>query len=434
MTPSDPAGQVWQSLRFWRGQRPPIRQRALTTLLPIALIALTTQLMPAWSRALATPASSLRNDVQAPEPSQQSAVRPPPIEVPPPTAQKIVVRKPAVTPGALEAAPVATGSLAEPHDVQTQKIHEQLQRLKRQAESARIIGSTPSSAQAAWILGLIYLHGAGVRRDPPLAQQWFQRAAHLGREPWAYAGLAWCAIDGCVGPPNVEEANRTIALLHRRYPARADYLTWVLASREAPVQAPNRRLDQEAAPTVPDLALLQRAGAAGDAQANLELGIIAATDHRQADAERYFLRAGPQSRAAAIDLQLLKSRRQEEASAAHPTPVANADAAQALAMAHRYHRGMGVPVNFSEAIRFYRLAAARGSAEAKRMLALIYSNPMPNGNINVAWMQQLAYVDPQTPIPNLPAAPGPQVFQRDPTPLFDLMPAFWRQQLTQVER
>jgi len=121
---------------------------------------------------------------------------------------------------------------------------------------------------------------------------------------------------------------------------------------------------------------------AGDVQANLELGIIAATDHRTADAQRYFLRASPQSRAAEVDLQILKNGGATPNRAVLPSPAPNVDAQVALAMAQRYHRGLGVPANFSEAIRFYRLAADRGSQQAKRMLALIYSRPMPNGSIN----------------------------------------------------
>ena len=408
--------------------------RTTATVLPIALVALTTQFVPAWARARATQPVPLQNDTQFVPPLQAPAIESPQIDAPAPTVPRIEVRTPSESANRIEAPPVFRGSLTPPHDARSQVVQRELQKLKHQAEAPRGYGSTPSSAQAAWQLGLIYLHGAGVRRDPPLAQQWFQRAARVGNEPWAYAGLAWCAIDGCVGPPNVAEANRNLALLRRRHPARADFLAWVLASREAPVQAASNRVNQGTQPPVADLALLQRAAAAGDVQANLELGILAATEHRPADAERYFSRAIPLSRAAQVDLQIIKSRSNEQGNGVQRAPATNVDASLALAMARRYHRGLGVPANFAEAIRFYRLAADRGSPEAKRMLALIYSHPMPDGSINIGWMQQLAYVDPQVPIPDLPSAPSAQVLQRDATPLFDLMPAFWRDQLTQVER
>jgi len=407
--------------------------RSAAAVLPMAAIALGVQLVPAaWARARATQVEPLRSDMQPIAPLHSPGVQSPSIVAPAPTVPRIEAPQPGA--GRIQAPPVGTETLTPPRDAHSQQVQHELQRLKHQAEASKNYGSTPSSAQAAWLLGLIYLHGAGVRRDPPLAQQWFQRAASQGREPWAYAGLAWCAIDGCVGPPNVEQANRNITLLRRRHAARADYLAWVLASRQTPVQAATNRLGQAQEPTpVPDLAQLQRAADAGDVQANVELGIIAATDHRPADAQRYFERASPQSRAAELDLQALKNRSAEQGKTAQLAPAVNADAYQALAMARRYHRGIGVPANFAEAIRFYRLAADRGSPEAKRMLALIYSHPMPDGSLNIGWMQQLAYVDPQAPIPTLPAQ-NAQVMQRDPTPLFDLMPPFWREQLTQVER
>lgn len=433
MVNTEPAGQKPHPLRAGRRGG---WLRATSTVLPLVVIALTTQLVPAWARARATQAPSLQTDMQPAAPMHAPAIQTHPIESPSPAVPRIEMRPPGEGAGKIEAAPVGTPSLTPARDAHAEEVKQKLRQLERQAESSHGWGSTPASAQAAWVLGLVYLHGAGVRRDPPLAQQWFERAARLGKEPWAYAGLAWCAIDGCVGPPNVEAANRNIALLRRRHPARADFLAWVLASRLTPVQLATNSQGQSIEPaTVPDLGLLQRAATAGDVQANVELGILAATEHRPAEAERHFQRAIPQSRAAEIDLQVLKSRgaEQQQGSTIHVAPVANVDAAQALAMARRYHRGLGVPANFSEAIRFYRLAADRGSEQAKRMLALIYSHPMPNGSINVAWMQQLAYVDPQAPIPTLPAQ-NVRMMQRDPTPLFDLMPAFWRQQLTQVER
>ena len=358
--------------------------RSAPAVLPIAVIALATQFAPALGRA--TPLDSL-----------PSAVQP-----------------------------------SVPRGAHSTEVERQLERLRLQAGESKSFGSTPASARAAWELGLIYLHGAGVRRDAALALLWFQRAARLGREPWAYAGLAWCAIDGCVGPPRVDEAQRNIALLRRQHPVRADYLAWVLASREAPAQLASNRMGPMA-PGVPDLSLLEQTAAACDVQANLELGIMAVDEHRSADAQHFFERASPQSRAAEANLQILKSDRgaPERSTGLPPTP--NADAQAALAQAQRYHRRPGTQANFAEAIHYYQLAASRGSQQARHMLELIDSRPLPRGKINIGWMEQLAYVDPLANIASLPPQ-NAQMMQRDPTPLFDLMPAFWRQQMTQVER
>ena len=93
-----------------------------------------------------------------------------------------------------------------------------------------------------------------------------------------------------------------------------------------------------------------------------------------------------------------------------------------------------MPANFVEAIRYYQLAAARGSVEAQRMLALISSRPMPGGGFNPAWMQQLAYVDVATVIPTVGVLGTTHLLHREPTPVFDLLPPFWRSQMAQVSR
>lgn len=333
----------------------------------------------------------------------------------------------------IESSPITTAKIipSEPDDRLLQK---ELLRLQAQAETVRGSSSAVQAAQAAWLLGLIYLHGAGVRLDATQAQMWFERAARSGREPWAYAGLAWCLIDGCTGPPVPAAAASAIAQLRPQHPARADYLAWVLASRFAPNGAPGVQdiRSRQAAP-VADLSLLQRSAAAGDAQALVELGMLAMAQKNLNQAEEYFRRAAPQSPAAKANLQELISRSETQALSPKHAESPNASANEALAMARKYHRGEGVPANFAEAIRFYRLAEARGSVDARRMLALIYSRPQPDGSLNLGWMQQLAHVDPHTPIPSVEPQGG-QMLQRDPTPLYDLLPTFWRRQMMQISR
>ncbi|QTD47137.1 tetratricopeptide repeat protein [Ottowia testudinis] len=352
------------------------------------------------------------------------------IEPAPATTPRIEPR-PADDAPRIVAPPLVTGALTA-REARHPAIDRELQRLLRQAEAPRNPGSTLSSAQAAWQLGLIYLHGAGVRRDAASAQHWFERAARFGREPWAQAGLAWCYLDGCTGPPNAAAAARAIAQLRPAHPARADFLAWVLASRQAPLQVarPGRMQDQVL--ELPARPLLERAAAAGDVHANIELGMNAVANDRVAQAEAYFRRAGPYSAAAVNDLRELRAR---GASAMQPAaPPTNASANEALAAARKYHRGDGVPANFVEAIRFYGLADSRGSVEARRMLGLIYSRPTPTGGVDAGWMQQLAYVDTATVVPTVGVTASNHMLLREPTPLYDLLPAFWRQQMTQVDR
>ena len=96
----------------------------------------------------------------------------------------------------------AAGTQAGPVRLTDPALLKELTRLRRVAEPASGFGSTTAAANAAWTLGLIELHGGAVQRSPAQAQTWFERATRLGRQPLAYAGLAWCHIEGCKGPPD----------------------------------------------------------------------------------------------------------------------------------------------------------------------------------------------------------------------------------------
>lgn len=326
---------------------------------------------------------------------------------------------------------VLKDSLAPLNTPQARAVSRELQRLESIASAPRTIGSTTPSAQAAWTLGLIFLHGAGVRRDTALAQRWFEQATRFRREPWGYAGLAWCHLEGCSGPADPAAAARAIEQLRPHHRARAEFLQWTLAKRQAPLQVAKSGMNQNQVLELPHRQLLEKAAAAGDMNANIELGMDAVTNERFEQANQYFRRAGPQSKAAQENMQQLATRGNSPITLQQQPPLTSS-ALAALATARRYHRGQGVPANFSEAIRFYRLAEQRGSAEAQRMLALIYSRPAPGGGINPGWMLQLANVDVGTTIPTMGLLGTTQLLRREPTPLFDLMPAFWRDQVTQV--
>jgi TPR repeat protein len=374
--------------------------------------------------------------LQMPKPTQEHIeAEPAPvphIESAPATVPRIDTR-PGDDQPSIVAPAVTKDSLALRDTQQAQAVDRELRRLLRTAEAPRTIGSTPQSAQAAWTLGLIYLHGAGVRRDTALAQRWFEQAARFGREPWAYAGLAWCYLEGCAGPPDPAAAGRAIERLRPHHPARADFLQWVLSMRQAPLQVAKSGVNQDQVLELPDRPLLEKAAAAGDMHANIELGMDAVTNERFEQAEQYFRRAGPQSQAARANLQQLAARDSSPIQAQQKLPLSES-AEEALMTARKYHRGQGVPSNFTEAIRFYRLADQRGSVQARRILALIYSRPAPGGGIDPGWMQQLAYVDVGTTIPTMGVLGTTHLLHREPTPLYDLMPVFWRDQLTQVGR
>ena len=60
------------------------------------------------------------------------------------------------------------------------------------------------------------------------------------------------------------------------------------------------------------------------------------------------------------------------------------------------------------------------------MLELIFSRPGPDGQIDLAWMQQLAQVDLSNAVPKVESNIIKQNLKREPTPLFELVRQPWR--------
>ncbi|MFC5523396.1 tetratricopeptide repeat protein [Polaromonas jejuensis] len=294
-----------------------------------------------------------------------------------------------------------------------------------------------TAANASWMLGLLYLHGRGVAKDLAQAQMWFERARSLG-EPLANAGLAWCEIDGCATAPNPAAARPWIAQLRQVDRPRADYLEWLMESRLAPLQIASPTLREPAPASLKNRDLLLRASNGGNVHARIELGLESVTANRQIEAMAYFRSVAARSEAAAANLALLASTTQtnpDTGARIRSGPlVASASAEQFLASARRYHRGEGVPANYVEAIRLYRLAEAKGSKEAHRMLALIASRPRPDGSIDVAWMQQLGQIDLSHEVPQVDGPSLTRTLHREPTALYDLLPARWRDKPRQIMR
>lgn len=379
---------------------------------------------------IATPAAALRAAQPEVVPSAPSRLNSPMVTTPriepiTPATPRIIPR-PGNDAPSLESPPIGMEKItpSEPGERQLQR---ELQRLQAQAEASRGSASTVQAAQAAWLLGLIYLHGAGVRIDPPLAQQWFERSA--GREPWAFAGVAWCAIDGCTGHPDPAAATRAIQRLRPTHPGRADFLAWLQATQRKPLQLATP--GQAASTSIPERQLLERAAAVGDIPASIELGISAFANEQLPQSEKYFRSVASRSVIATHNLNVVQTH--SRTMSAPVTPAAGGSAQAALNMARMYHQGQGVPANFSEAVRFYRLAEQRGSKEAHKMLELIFSRPMPDGSLNAAWMQQLANADTSTPALTLNSGVNALQMQRQPTPLFDLLPPLWQQQVRSIE-
>ncbi|MBY0411218.1 MAG: hypothetical protein K2Q97_14090, partial [Burkholderiaceae bacterium] len=170
----------------------------------------------------------------------------------------------------------------------------------------------PTPSEAAWLLGLLALHGKAVPVDPVQAQHWFERA-HLLGNPLAAAGLAWCHIEGCSGATNAVLARSWIDRLRKVNAGRALYLEWMLQNRLAPldITSPKTALSaqaptESAAPAHRELLL--RAARAGDSNALNELGLENVAEGSLDTALGQFQSAAHQSDAASNNMRLLMQR------------------------------------------------------------------------------------------------------------------------------
>ena len=260
------------------------------------------------------------------------------------------------------------------------------------------------------------------------AEHSFERAHELGH-PLAAAGLAWCAIDGCGQRPDPDAARQWISVLRKTDPGRAAYLEWLLLDDVAPIDlsVPSTARREGIDTIGRKQQLLRQAVEAGDPYARVELGMELAAQGKTNEAMEQFRSAAKRSEAAKHNLNVLSDQKGTLKS----RPSGNAGQAggawQTFKQARVYHRGEGVPANYTEAIRLYKRASDMGSEPAKRMLALIYSRPMAGGGIDIAWMQQLAYMDvTQDGAIPLTAPTAPTSLTRDPTPLWDYIAPKWR--------
>lgn len=290
-------------------------------------------------------------------------------------------------------------------------------------------------ANAAWQMGLLTLHGICLSLNTADAALWFERAQNLG-EPLAPAGLAWCEIEGCKAAANPAAAGKWVEMLRRVDAPRALYLQWLMQSRLAPLEiapaTPAKLGQQLSIPPAQNRQLLASAAQLGDTNARIEMGLDSVYANRPEEALAFFKSAAAKSTAANINSGVIAERLNASARlppanrASAVTPVKAQSALENFTQAQRYHRGTGVPSNYTEAIRLYQLAKNQGSVPARKMLELIFSRPGLDGQIDLAWMQQLAQVDVTDGQPKLDGNSNKQNLKREPTPLFELVRQPWR--------
>jgi uncharacterized protein len=254
---------------------------------------------------------------------------------------------------------------------------------KRSAAPARRV-----SAQLQ--LGLARLHGINMPQDLKEAGKDFM-LAHAKGDPQAPAAVALCHLMGCYGTPDRRSVALWIDRTRAREPAKARLLEWASFEQFAP--ADRFKLTRSAA-------LLQAAARALDPVALNEQGLQQVTANQRQAATTSFSQAAERgSAAAARNLELLAQSQSNRASnagaanatsrSAEPAPAPLAGQA-AFELAQRYHAGQGLPINYIQAVQYYKQAADAGHLQAKRMIELIFSRRTAQGTLDDVWMRQLA--------------------------------------------
>jgi len=283
-----------------------------------------------------------------------------------------------------------------------------------------------AAGQSAWLLGLLYLHGAGVSLSPTKAKQWFTLASHYG-DPMASAGLAWCAYEGCQSVPDRVQSQRWARKLMVVDMGRAFYIQWLLERQLRPLHLDNEEGFKSL--TSSERSLLEKSVSAGNVHAMIDLGILYAKSHDLRKSLALFEAAAQRSRVAGENAAWVRSRIKMERSDALLDRTTNALTTQAEELfknARKHHRGDGVLVNYAEAIRLYRQAEAKGSQTARRMLSLIYARTTKDGTIDPVWMRQLSDMDVASLVPKQDVMLAASALRKEPTPLIDLLPNKWQ--------
>jgi TPR repeat protein len=293
------------------------------------------------------------------------------------------------------------------------------------SKSAQIAKS--GAANSAWVLGLLYLHGTVITADPNRAKYWFQIAWQQG-EQIASAGLAWCEMMGCGMPPNLANARQWRSQLAKINRPRSLYFEWLDQSKLAPLKILNESDRNVKDEKTSRRMLLVDAANAGDIHAHIELGIESAANNQLDEALKHFIFAESMSAVASSNASHIRKNIANSTSLVmRQQSVTGKDelAESSMTQALRYHRGDGIPANYSEAVRLYKKAADLGNAPARKMLNLIFSKPTEEGNINIPWMQKLSQLDLSGSTPKLSQAFGPNLLNREETGLTDFIPKLW---------
>lgn len=209
------------------------------------------------------------------------------------------------------------------------------------------------------------------------AAELFRAAAEAG-DVRASAALGYLQAKGMGVPRDPLRGRRQLEAASAAGLARADYLLSVL-----------ERDDRRAGAAQREASYRERAARRDDALAQNAMGVHYQRQGDPTTAELWYARAADAGSASARRNLASMAPGTAPDGAVGETP-ATPQTDSLYAQARRYHRGEGVPVDYGQALRYYRAAAARGSEPARQMLGLIQSRPSRDGAVDPAWMRQLA--------------------------------------------
>ncbi|HEY0660246.1 MAG TPA: hypothetical protein VGD21_02835 [Lysobacter sp.] len=228
--------------------------------------------------------------------------------------------------------------------------------------------------------GLEAYRGKDGRPGYEQAARWFRAAADAG-DVRASMAFAWLQAMGLGVARDPAAARQRLQAASAVGIARADYLLSLLESIDKRPQSTQRAG-----------VLRESAARRGDAVAENAMGVHYQLQGDRTTAELWYQRAVEHgSRNAGQNLaNLARSDLAKERIAAATRAADGGDADALFALAQRYHRGEGVAIDYGQALRLYRAAAAKGNEPARQMLGLIQSRTGIDGQVDPAWMQQLA--------------------------------------------
>jgi TPR repeat protein len=228
--------------------------------------------------------------------------------------------------------------------------------------------------------GLDAYRGKDGRPGYEPAARWFKAAADAG-DVRASMAFAWLQAMGLGIARDPAAARQRLQAASAAGIARADYLLSLLESIDKRPQSAQRAG-----------VLRESAARRGDAVAENAMGVHYQLQGDRTTAELWYQRAVEHgSRNAGQNLaNLARSDAAKERIAAATRAADGGDADALFALAQRYHRGDGVAIDYGQALRLYRAAAAKGNEPARQMLGLIQSRTGTDGQVDPAWMQQLA--------------------------------------------